>query len=411
MKRIYIYGVGKGKTVFARCLKKESVQVIAAVDNYAKCDYEYEVIHSSKIENNFDFIVITVMEYNEIKESLVKSGVLNDKIVCFFSPKDVEREEVWEFIDVYKWRNEIIWKDYKERIKPFYDNVYYEVNAHELKYKGELPNIISNEITIDMIVNEHKSLSRFGDGEFEIILGRNRAKFQSYDDGLKDRLLEVLNSNDERLLIAIADNYGSLVDYTEEAATSIRYYLSNGVRQEHMMLLDMHRNYHNAYLSRPYIIYRNKEKMLDIFNKLRKIWECQNVLIVEGENTRFGVGNDLLDNATSVERILTLDRNCFNVYENLLRRVREAGKNRLILISLGPVATIMAYDLALTGYWAIDIGQLDVEYEWFLRKTQKRCNIPYKTVSEVVQNNGIEESLTTEALMQYKNEIVGVEKN
>ena len=46
----------------------------------------------------------------------------------------------------------------------------------------------------------------------------------------------------------------------------------------------------------------------------------------------------------------------------------------------------MAYDLAMNGYQAIDIGHLDNEYEWFLRKANDRVNIPGKHVSEVEQS-------------------------
>ena len=37
----------------------------------------------------------------------------------------------------------------------------------------------------------------------------------------------------------------------------------------------------------------------------------------------------------------------------------------LILLALGPTATVMAYNLAQKGYQAIDIGHIDIEYEWY----------------------------------------------
>ena len=75
------------------------------------------------------------------------------------------------------------------------------------------------------------------------------------------------------------------------------------------------------------------------------------------------------------------------------------------MIVLGPVATLMAYDLAMENYWAIDIGQLDVEYEWFLRGVEDRCDIPYKTVSEVEQRGGITNDFISEHMKTYKKEI------
>ena len=50
-------------------------------------------------------------------------------------------------------------------------------------------------------------------------------------------------------------------------------------------------------------------------------------------------------------------------------------KNKLILIALGPTATILAYDLYKLGYRAIDIGHIDIEYEWFLRKANTKIPI------------------------------------
>ena len=62
---------------------------------------------------------------------------------------------------------------------------------------------------------------------------------------------------------------------------------------------------------------------------------------------------------------------------------RRAKKSDLILISLGPTATVLAYDLAQCGYQAIDIGQLDNEYDWCKMGVKERVAIPYKCVAEV----------------------------
>lgn len=80
------------------------------------------------------------------------------------------------------------------------------------------PDIASVEETLDEIVNHGKSIARFGDGEFATIYGRVRHKFQTeQDDRLAARLLDVLASEDDRLMVAIADNYGNLERYSEQA--------------------------------------------------------------------------------------------------------------------------------------------------------------------------------------------------
>ena len=65
-------------------------------------------------------------------------------------------------------------------------------------------------------------VSRFGDGEFAAIQGRIRHKFQTVEDeALAARLKEVLHSTEDGFLVAIADNYGSLDQYTEQAKREI----------------------------------------------------------------------------------------------------------------------------------------------------------------------------------------------
>ena len=46
----------------------------------------------------------------------------------------------------------------------------------------------------------------------------------------------------------------------------------------------------------------------------------------------------------------------------------DIDTDKLIIISLGPTATVLSYDLCKEGYQAIDTGAFDVDYEWFLRK-------------------------------------------
>ena len=67
-------------------------------------------------------------------------------------------------------------------------------------------------------------------------------------------------------------------------------------------------------------------------------------------------------------------------------KLKQYGKNNLFLIALEPTATVLSYDLAKEGYYALDIGHLDIEYDWFLRKTNKKINIENKWVNEVPGN-------------------------
>lgn len=408
MKNIYIYGLGQGYYCLDKCLRKDNINVVAYIDNYKDAE-EFEgkkVIRADKINSEYDYIVISLMNYEDVRNGLIESGISTGKIISFFSIQDIKDERNWDVIDVYKWRCELMWKEYSEVIMPSIENYPYEMYADKNKKERKIPRIEPAEKIVDLICEKKASLARFGDNEFELILGRRRTNYQEVNADLGIKLKQVLNSNNNNLLIAIADNYGDLSEYTDIAALAIRQYLGNGVRQEHMKLLDLSRTYYDAYISRPYYMYRNKEDAINKFQNVKRIWDKRDLLIVEGEHTRFGVGNDLLDNANEINRILTLDKDCYKLYDKVLSCAKKYADNKLILIILGPVATIMSYDLSNEGYWAVDIGQLDIEYEWYLRKVEKRCDIPYKTVSEVIKYDEIKTDDNCEYIKKYRKEIV-----
>ena len=64
---------------------------------------------------------------------------------------------------------------------------------------------------------------------------------------------------------------------------------------------------------------------------------------------------------------------------------------------------MLAYDLYKEGYQAIDIGHVDIEYEWFLRKATKKIKIESKYVTEVKEGRENIQEVKDE---KYKNEIV-----
>ena len=134
--------------------------------------------------------------------------------------------------------------------------------------------------------------------------------------------------------------------------------------------------------SRFYMDYKDKSNSEVVINKLKKIWENRDITIIEGYLSRLGVGNDLFDKANSIRRILCPSNNAFSKYTEILKESMKENKNRLILIALGPTATVLAYDLYLNGHQAFDLGHADIEYEWYLRKATTPCKIENKYVNE-----------------------------
>lgn len=262
-----------------------------------------------------------------------------------------------------------------------FENIKYEIIPKKLIY----PKIEPIDATIRKIIDEHCSLCRFGDGEFSIMAGKSRQKFQCTDPTLSNRLQAVLHSQHKKILIAIPDMYGDLSKYNIDGKYNIRKYLTNTVRSQHYALLDMTRTYSNSHLTRPYAMFADNRSDAPHrrFDQLRKIWDQRKLLIIEGEHTRMGIGNDLFSNAIDIQRILGPAEHAFNRYDDLLNTALQQDKTRLILIALGPTATVLAYDLAIAGFQALDIGHIDLEYEWMLANTGGKVLIRGKYNNEI----------------------------
>lgn len=395
MKKIYVFGVGKGRNIVEENINAANVELLGYVDNHAEAYAEgldgKKVLLPEDIGTEFDFIVVSVMRYKYVNQQLLTLGVKKEKIINFFSFEDSATEEYWAVLNKNGWRLEAFFYDYEKRMRPLIQNSVYETADRRFQPQIKYPNILPAEKAVEKIRKEKKSLVRFGDGEFELMRMRRRARFQSAEAELAGRLREILRSNEENILIAIADNYGSLEKYTEEAAESIREYLTPEVRREHMELLMPDQVYYDAYLSRPYMIYKEKEKAGKRFGELKKIWEGRDVLVVEGDRTRMGVGNDLFDNVRSLRRILAPGEDAFHRYDEILSAVKQQTDVELVLAALGPTASVLSYDLAVSGMWAVDIGHLDLEYEWYHSSEKEKRRIPYKYVQEVDKGDQVDE--------------------
>lgn len=298
---------------------------------------------------------------------------------------------------------------YVMQLNTIMDNLQYEILDPRMKRKSLFfPKIESVESTINKIVEEKRSIARFGDGEFSIMSGENRQKFQRLDARLAERLTQVISTDDDRILIGIANNYGNLNKYNKQAADEIRIYMTQEVRATHQKFLSQEKTYYDAYMSRPYVMMKENGRIetQKRFLNLKRIWDKRNVIIVEGSLTRMGMGNDLLKNAKSIRRILAPATNSFDRYEDILDKSLEVAKDKdnvLFLIAMGPAVGVLAYDLTINGFQAVDLGHVDLEYEWFLKGQGKRVPIKNKYNNEVIGGDVVE---TTELSEDYIEQIV-----
>lgn len=269
-----------------------------------------------------------------------------------------------------------VWR--KRRLTP---SAIKKINKLYESGKMLMPAVLSAEDTLNVLESTGKSICRFGDGEFNILLGES-ISFQKQSSKLANRLRHILVSSSENVLVAIPDIFGNLDSFTNDSEKRFwRKYLAYN-RAEIYSHLDFKKTYYDSMISRVYMKNPEHERAEEMFNRFKNIWRDKNVVFVEGEATRLGVGNDLFSGAKSVRRILCPPKNAFSSYEKIFDTCLELPCDSLFILALGPSATVLAYDLAISGRRALDLGHLDVEYEWFLMGAKKKLPLKNKYVNE-----------------------------
>jgi len=138
----------------------------------------------------------------------------------------------------------------------------------------------------------------------------------------------------------------------------------------------------DAFISRFYLRFKDKSRVGSYVDRIKQIWYKRNIVFVEGENSRLGVGNDLFDNAKSIRRILAPSKNAFDKYDEIVDNIRKnVKKDDLIILALGPTASVLAFELS-SEFQCLDLGHIDIEYEWFRMGVTTKVPVKNKHVNE-----------------------------
>lgn len=262
--------------------------------------------------------------------------------------------------------------------------------------------------SIDYIKQHQAPVVRFGDGEIDLIMGRS-IPYQSYDKDLALELLEILETpSSPKLMVCLPDVFEHLERYNSNA----QHFWENHFEQ----FADFYKEhchsswYGSTFLSRPYIDWVDKSQAQANIEKLRSLWQDKDLLIVEGETSRSGVGNDLFDNSKSIKRIIGPSKNAYQDLDWLYDKVMEHSANRLVLVMLGPTAKVLVKRLADSGIQAIDLGHIDSEYEWYQMKATHKVKLAHKHTAEFNYDEDIAFDEDTNYLSQIVAHIKDKEK-
>jgi glycosyltransferase family protein len=254
-------------------------------------------------------------------------------------------------------------------------------------------NVCTIEETIDELLNTEKSMIRFGDGEITMMRGRN-LKLQEVNPQIIHGLKRLVGYQYGDMIVTIPEIFGDLSIYRKESRLFWKDHLFF-CRKIYKKYCNPCKTYYNTSISRFYYALADKSRCGEWVAKIRQIWKDKDVVIVEGEKTHNGVGNDLLNTAKSITRIIGPASNAFEYLDEILDVCREYSRDRMFLVSLGVTAKFLVEKLFNEGYRALDIGNLDMEYEWYLQNADHKEPVYKHSVSgaEANQKAGYDEYL------------------
>lgn len=262
----------------------------------------------------------------------------------------------------------------KHTLKRYVSEIIYGVYNIVSYLVGPTVKVMSVDDTIDILVNGNDSLVRFGDGELKVIRGGD-IEFQNANNKLSEELQDIIGYKYDHLLVSVQDIFEGVSQYVPKTQAFWKDHLLY-YRRYYRTLCNTSRLYASTSFSRCYITILDKEKSAGWFEKIKKIWENKDVVVVEGELTYNGVGNDLFLGCKSIRRIICPSENAYDKINQIKKECLKNSKDILFLVTLGPAAKVLVRDLYLEGYRAIDIGQLDSEYDLFLAGEVEKIKVP-----------------------------------
>lgn len=252
----------------------------------------------------------------------------------------------------------------KRRIKDIFAAIVYFLYEKRILHNRIKVHTIDE--TIDELLNTEKSMVRFGDGEIVMIKGGD-LMLQKASPEIGAGLTEILAYPYDDLMVTIPGIFDTLSDHHKASRQFWRDHLLF-CRKTYEKYCNPDRVYYTTFVSRCYYYGNDRSNCDRWFAKIRKIWENRDIVIVEGTKTHNGVGNDLFDSARSIERIICPPKDAYGALSEIVEACIRYETDRLFLLSIGVAAKFLAPELYRRGYRVLDIGNMDLEYEWYVRQ-------------------------------------------
>lgn len=240
--------------------------------------------------------------------------------------------------------------DMVQHMKPYKNDNY--IIRHYYKYETSVFDI---DKTFDLLKQGY-SISRFGDGEIMLMEGKSIA-FQSYDPRLAKKLRAI--KNDKNFCIGTVPILDGIPGYF----TDPNYWKPFQTR---MKLWFKGSNYCNSFITRMDNVKGYSKEYFE--QKWQAIFQNKRVLVIHSSSLST-IDNSVFDRHLKGSKVTFLTsvhgkdiptKNAFSMYDDILAAALKAIRDKdieAVAISLGPTASVLAYELYKHGYTALDVGQ------------------------------------------------------
>ena len=248
--------------------------------------------------------------------------------------------------------------------------LYYLPNSSVLR-----PNILSSLESIDKLISTTCSLARFGDGELKLIAGKG-IPFQKYDAELARRLKEILASPPSKLFVGLCRSFYYPVYDTHSNSISKDYELyrvpkyrkiQNEIINSDLLFLSSEISSSVNHVKSKYKRIQMYKHQMYKFEKMRLIWDNKDIVLVTCKEALSGIIYNIFDNSKSIKYVFTPSMHAYSEYKRIYNDVREFSKDTLIILMVGPTATVLAADLSVVGYQALDLGHVLKSYDFLMK--------------------------------------------
>jgi hypothetical protein len=209
--------------------------------------------------------------------------------------------------------------------------------------------------TLDAVHEGRLSLARFGDGEFLLMANADHSiRFQRNAPGLRSDLSNAMNPDwlaPGRVMVALPPPFRGNLHWLGVWIGTWKLVKS---------LLAPGAQYGNTLISRPAFFLQEGAAGIA---QWRRLWEGREVLVVTGRGSRFELLPALFDGAGKVDFLYASPEHAYADREEIMKGViARATPDMIVLLSLGPTATILAHRIAAAGIQALDIGHISASY-------------------------------------------------